>query len=128
MPVLFNYKLRQISTVHKLALAGICAYLLFTSSTAFAAEPAAADAKVDVGMLESDDDRCVANDGKLISLESKNLSVNLVVWVDRWFMGVQTADHTKLILTKDTNPVALGCSNTYSGPQRWTIYSVSYMK
>jgi len=81
--------------------------------------------KADVYMVETEDERCVANDGKLVSLEAKNLTASIVVWVDRWFMDVQTADHTKQILSKDANQAALGCSNTYSGRQHWTIYSVN---
>ena len=90
----------------------------------FSGQPA--DLKsADISMVETEDERCVANDGKMISLEAKNLSRSMMVWVDRWFMEVQTADHTRQILSKEDSLVALGCSNTYSGPQRWTIYSVT---
>ncbi|MDO9282015.1 MAG: hypothetical protein Q7T88_06505 [Methylotenera sp.] len=49
----------------------------------------------------------------------------LQIWVDRWFMDVQTADHTKQILPPTATPATLGCSVVRAGgKQHWTIYSV----
>jgi len=90
-----------------------------------AAEPAGNEQAAKVNLVEFEDERCVANDGKMISLQADNLSQTLVVWVNRWFMGVQTADHTRHVLSKDHDLSELGCSATYSGPQSWTIYSVN---
>ena len=78
-----------------------------------------------VSLVESEDERCVANDGKMVTLQAHDLSQTLVVWIDRWFMGVQTADHTRHVLSKDHEQSELGCSITYSGPQSWSIYSVN---
>jgi len=89
-----------------------------------AAEIANSNMPVEVVLVESEDERCVANDGKMISLEAKNLPYRVAVWVDRWFMDVQTADHTKHILSASLSLAALGCSNTNSGHQHWTIHSV----
>jgi hypothetical protein len=89
-----------------------------------AAEIANRNPPVEVVLVESEDERCVANDGKMISLEAKNLPYSVAVWVDRWFMEVQTADHTKHILSASLSQAALGCSNTNSGHQHWTIHSV----
>ncbi|MGZ8961570.1 MAG: hypothetical protein ACXW1P_09040 [Methylophilaceae bacterium] len=89
-----------------------------------AAEIANRNPPVEVVLVESEDERCVANDGKMISLEAKNLPYRVAVWVDRWFMEVQTADHTKHLLSARLSQAALGCSNTNSGHQHWTIHSV----
>lgn len=77
-----------------------------------------------VRLIETDDATCVVNDGKLISIELINVSLTVDVWVDRWFMNVQTADHTKQRLSA-SNPIAeLGCSKSNAGPQHWVIDSV----
>jgi hypothetical protein len=81
-----------------------------------------------VTFVETDDSSCAANDGKLISLQIQDVKQDLVVWVDRWYMQVQTADHTKHTLTASQPMADLGCSNTYAGPQHWTIYSVQVRK
>lgn len=77
-----------------------------------------------VRMIETEDATCIVNDGKLISLSLVDTSLKLDVWVDRWFMEVQTADHTKQQLSADTPIVDLGCSRSAAGPQRWTIHSI----
>lgn len=77
-----------------------------------------------VSFVETDDATCVVNDGKLVSLALKENVGPVDVWVDRWFMNVQTADHTKHRLSPDVAIADLGCSITGSGPQRWTIHSV----
>ncbi|HRA28020.1 MAG TPA: hypothetical protein PLT61_00520 [Acinetobacter johnsonii] len=78
-----------------------------------------------VTFIETDDSTCVVNDGKLISLQIQDQAQDWVVWVDRWYMNVQTADHTKHTLTTSQPMIDLGCSNTYSGPQHWTIHSIA---
>lgn len=85
-------------------------------------EPTQANA---VTFIETDDSTCVVNDGKLISLQIQDQAQDWVVWVDRWYMKVQTADHTKHTLTASQPTIDLGCSNTYSGQQHWTIYSIA---
>lgn len=77
-----------------------------------------------VQMIETDDATCIVNDGKLISLSLIDTILKLDVWVDRWFMEVQTADHTKQQLSAETPVADLGCSRTGAGPQRWTIHSI----
>lgn len=77
-----------------------------------------------VGLIEDDSSECLANDGKLILLKSEADTV-VEVWLDRWFMGVQTADHTKHTLKPGDEAVALGCSQTRDKEkQHWTIASV----
>ncbi len=85
------------------------------------------DDNIQVVLISSEDERCSANDGKLISLQAKQPDSGLIVWVDRWFMDVKTADHTQHILTAAQPQADLGCSNTYAGTQQWTIYSVMEM-
>ena len=77
-----------------------------------------------VRMIETDDANCIVNDGKLVSLTLVDTETTLDVWVDRWFMEVQTADHTKQHLSAETPVAALGCSRTNAGAQRWTIHSI----
>ncbi|MCB5189123.1 hypothetical protein LG198_00045 [Methylobacillus arboreus] len=79
------------------------------------------DAKV--GFIEDENSECLANDGKLILLKS-DATETMVVWLDRWFMGVRTADHTKHVLKPGDEPIALGCSQTRDKEkQYWTIAS-----
>ncbi len=96
-------------------------YLLSLSTPALADEFTHANSVI---FIETDDSACVVNDGKLISLKIQQQEQEWVVWVDRWYLNVQTADHTKHILTASQPMVDLGCSNTYAGQQHWTIYSI----
>lgn len=76
-----------------------------------------------VGLIEDESSECLANDGKLIMLKS-DAAEAMEVWLDRWFMGVQTADHTKHIIQPGDEPIALGCSQTRDKEkQYWTIAS-----
>lgn len=88
------------------------------------AEAGQASFESQVHFVETEDANCVVNDSKLISLQSLNASDTLEVWVDRWFINVQTADHTKHILSADQLMAPLGCANTVQGRQFWTIDSV----
>lgn len=81
-----------------------------------------------IKFVELDDSDCVAKDGKLIALEDGDPETAYEVWVDRWFMDVQTADHTKHLLKPGQEPTPLGCSMTGSGKQNWTLYSVKMLK
>lgn len=77
-----------------------------------------------VQFIQTEDATCMVNDGKLISLALQDTALHLEVWVDRWFMDVQTADHTKQRLNPNQPVVDLGCSQTKAGSQRWTIHSI----
>lgn len=73
-------------------------------------------------VLEMEDDSlCADKDGKLVVLVNAGEEPR-TVWVDRWFMGVQTPDHTRHVLAPAERH-ALGCSITRSGEQHWTIDS-----
>ncbi|MGQ2964761.1 hypothetical protein [Methylophilus sp.] len=92
-----------------------------------------------VTLVETDDSLCLAHGGQLISVrltdaalaapqesgEERPIEVGPVeVWVDRWFMQVQTADHTKHVLTVETPEQELGCSQSLAGPQHWTLGAI----
>lgn len=95
---------------------------LLTLVSSLCAAELSGDARV--ALIEDDSAECLANDGKLIRLKS-DARKTIVVWLDRWFMGVQTADHTKHVMQSEDEPIALGCSVTRDGEkQHWTIASV----
>lgn len=104
----------------------IC-FMLAMSQLA-SAEESSVDLLQKVHFIESDDAACIVNDGKLVSLALQDKSQALEVWVDRWFMQVQTADHTKQRLTAENPTADLGCSQTKAGSQHWTIHSVKILK
>lgn len=81
-----------------------------------------------VKFVEEDFADCSISDGKLISIQNTDPTQTLQIWVDRWFMDVQTADHTKQTLLPKAAPTPLGCSIARAGgKQHWTIYSVKAM-
>ena len=78
-----------------------------------------------VEFVEEDSADCSISDGKLISIQNTDSKQTLQVWVDRWFMNVQTADHTEQTLLPKTASTPLGCSIARTGgKQHWTIYSI----
>lgn len=79
-----------------------------------------------VRLIETDDSLCLAHGGKMVSVQLTETALPIQegpveVWVDRWFMQVQTADHTKHILTPEEPEKELGCSHSIAGPQHWTL-------
>ena len=89
---------------------------------------AAENIAANVKFVKEDSADCSISDGKLISIQNTDPTKTLQVWVDRWFMDVQTADHTKQILPPKAAPTPLGCSIARAGgKQHWTIYSVKAM-
>lgn len=84
-----------------------------------------------VTLVETDDSLCLAHGGQLISVRLTEAALTseqgpgdvaqVEVWVDRWFMQVQTADHTRHVLTAETPEQELGCSQSLAGPQHWTL-------
>lgn len=82
-----------------------------------------------VRLIEKDDSLCLAHGGKMVSLQLTAAAMpvqegSVEVWVDRWFMQVQTADHTKHLLTSESPEKALGCSHSIAGPQHWTLSTI----
>lgn len=80
-----------------------------------------------VALVETDDAQCLVNDGQLVSLQLKDSTQSVEVWVDRWFMQVQTADHTRHVLGPQQQTVDLGCSRSSAGPQHWTLHHVTLL-
>lgn len=78
-----------------------------------------------VEFIELDDADCAIKGGKLVALQHTHHAQAIEVWVDRWFMQVKTADHTRHKLLPWQPPVPLGCSMTVSGEQHWTLYSAT---
>lgn len=77
-----------------------------------------------VAFVESNHADCSSDDSKMISIKNTS-NQTLEVWLDRWFMDVQTADHTKHVLAPDDHTHELGCSVTRRGEkQYWIVYSV----
>lgn len=82
-----------------------------------------------VRLVETDDSLCLAHGGKMVSLQLTEAALPVQegpveVWVDRWFMQVQTADHTRHVLTSDKPETELGCSHSIAGPQHWTLATI----
>lgn len=86
-------------------------------------------ARFAASLVESDAEDCLAHGGKLISVQ-RNVDTpsDVEVWIDRWFMQVQTADHTRHVLNSKTPEVALGCTLSLAGPQHWTIFSTRLLQ
>lgn len=101
---------------------------LITFSVAHAIETPLAE-NPDIKFVEEDSADCSIADGKLITIQNTNPTISYQVWVDRWFMDVQTPDHTKQILLANTTTTPLGCSMARGGgKQHWTIYSIEQLK
>ncbi|WP_029146899.1 hypothetical protein [Methylophilus sp. 5] len=105
----------------RLTLRLISVWLVCVSISAIAAS--AADW---VTLSESDDSLCLAHGGQLVSLQLTAAAMadqtgDIEVWVDRWFMQVQTADHTRHVLSAQVPEAELGCSQSMAGPQHWTL-------
>jgi len=82
-----------------------------------------------VRLIETDDSLCLAHGGRMVSLQLSEAAISVQegpveVWVDRWFMQVQTADHTKHLLTLESPEKELGCSHSIAGPQHWTLSTI----
>lgn len=82
-----------------------------------------------IKLVEEDSADCAIAEGKLISIQNTDPKKGYQVWVDRWFMNVQTPDHTKQILLPNAAPTPLGCSMARGGgKQHWTIHSVTSLQ
>lgn len=106
-------------------LLALCLVSLCGSLPAQAVPPEAAL----VSLVETDDSLCVAHGGMLVTLQLTDVAQEgaVEVWIDRWFMQVQTADHTKHMLTAAEPAHELGCSHSIAGPQHWTISTIKHL-
>lgn len=99
--------------------------LLITALLAISlASHANAEENDGVAFVESDNADCASDGSKMVSIKNSSHQT-LEVWLDRWFMDVQTADHTRHVLAPGEDAKDLGCSVTRRGEkQHWIIYSV----
>jgi hypothetical protein len=109
---------------HLSYLTRLLALLWLGHSTLAWAETNGADDFSYIQLVETEDSDCALKDGSMMSLSNSQQGVSVEVWVDRWFMDVQTADHTKHTFNHHNELIPLGCTNTVSGKQHWTIHSV----
>lgn len=110
-------------------LPAVACVLVTASLLASAEEGVASNEATWVILEETDDSLCLAHGGKLITLAltdsgQRAAPAGLEVWVDRWFMLVQTADHTRHQLTAEHPSQELGCSQSIAGPQHWTLSTI----
>ncbi|MBF5038639.1 hypothetical protein INP77_03925 [Methylophilus sp. 13] len=110
-------------------LPAVACVLVTASLPARAEEGVASNEATWVILEETDDSLCLAHGGKLITLALTDSGqhaapAGLEVWVDRWFMQVQTADHTRHQLTAEHPSQELGCSQSIAGPQHWTLSTI----
>jgi hypothetical protein len=104
------------------------ALMIASSHPGYAAEQALVEQAL-VELLETGDSLCMAHGGDLVSVRLTQAAlatqdVAVEVWVDRWFMQVQTADHTRHLLTAQQPEKELGCSHSLAGPQHWTLGAI----
>lgn len=103
-------------------LVAVSAWIFLATTPAMAASE-----NSEVTLVETDDSLCLAHGGQLVSLQlsavsiEQDASAQVEVWVDRWFMQVQTADHTRHVLSAQVPVAELGCSQSIAGPQHWTL-------
>lgn len=64
---------------------------------------------------------CVARNGVQIQVKNTHPTRRLRVWLDRFHMGVATADRSRSDLAPGAEPEPLGCSHTDTGKQEWRV-------
>lgn len=71
--------------------------------------------------------QCVQLGGTMTGLRNRDRSRTLRVWVERWYLDVLTADRSRHDLPPDGSVRQLGCSETRSGAQRWTLFDARFL-
>lgn len=71
--------------------------------------------------------QCANNRGRAIFVTNAHPSRKLMVWLDRFHMGVPTADRSRSELAPGAPPEALGCSRSDTGPQEWRIVRARFV-
>mgnify|MGYP000022832597 CR=1 FL=1 len=71
--------------------------------------------------------QCVQLGGTMTGLRNRDRSRTLRVWVERWYLDVLTADRSRHDLPPDGSVRQLGCSETRSGAQRWTVVDARFL-
>jgi len=70
---------------------------------------------------------CVSRNGVQIQVKNTHPTRRIRVWLDRFHMGVATADRSRSDLAPGAEPEPLGCSRTDSGAQEWRVVRVIWI-
>lgn len=110
----------------KLAISTFYIILVYFSEAQYAFSE---NEQVHIRFVEQDSAECSMSDGKLILIQNISPRQTYQVWIDRWYMDVQTPDHTKQILRPNSEPLPLGCTVVRSGgKQHWTVHSMNIIE
>lgn len=86
-----------------------------------------AEAKQYVQFVEDFTGTCVSRNGVQILVKNTHPTRALRVWLDRYHMGTGTGDRSRTDLPAGSEPEALGCSRSLSGPQEWRIVRAAFI-
>ncbi|WP_374336181.1 hypothetical protein [Methyloversatilis sp.] len=71
--------------------------------------------------------QCVSRNAVQILVGNSHPARTVMVWLDRYHMGVGTGDRSKTEMKAGSEPVPLGCSRTLDGPQEWRIVRAKFL-
>lgn len=70
---------------------------------------------------------CVSRNSVQLLVANSHPSRTVMVWLDRYHMGVGTGDRSKTEMKPGAEPVPLGCSRTLDGPQEWRVVKAKFV-
>lgn len=70
---------------------------------------------------------CVSRNGVQYQVKNTHPTRRMRVWLDRFHMGVATADRSRSDLAPGAEPEPLGCSRTDTGTQEWRVVRVIWL-
>ena len=100
---------------------------LLSLALATAGAQAADDPAAFVAFVQEPGATCVARSGLQVLVRNTHPTRTLRVWLDRFHMGVATADRSRSDLAPGAEPEPLGCSRTDSGAQEWRVVRVIWV-
>lgn len=100
-----------------------CALLLLAALPLHADEEPAAYLK----FVEDFAAGCVSRNGVQYQVKNTHPTRRIRVWLDRFHMGVATADRSRSDLAPGAEPEPLGCSRTDTGAQEWRVVRVIWL-
>lgn len=71
--------------------------------------------------------QCVSRNSVQLLVGNSHPSRTVMVWLDRYHMGVGTGDRSKTEMKPGAEPVPLGCSRTLDGPQEWRVVKARFL-
>ncbi len=92
------------------------------------ATASADEARDAVEWVAEADARCVQQGGTLTGVRNRDRTRTVRVWLDRWYMGMRTADRGRHDLPPDGPVRELGCSETRQGRQHWTLEDARFLE